>query len=164
MKNRKLSLDSTTKHRTQTLKVIQVKDPKKIERCVLDRLKDFQIKHRKEYFSCSYNNAIKAITECVQFHENINIDIDSDVKKLERARIIDFDPNKEVNIRVSYINKDTSIVASDVDVDTDSGSEDDNIKMIKQMGGSDIDDMKIRYLELKLEFLQLKYSQTITNT
>jgi hypothetical protein len=164
-KLRKKTLDSTTKHKTQVLKIIKVKKPKMIERCIIDKLENFQTKHKKEYFRCSYNQAIQTVADCLKFYENRDIEIKLDTQKLERAKMDNFDPNKKVYVRVSCMTNDEQ--DSDIGVSNESDSEsddedddeyesDDDDDLLKQSGGGN--NFEMLYLKNKIKYVQLKFS------
>jgi len=163
-KLRKNTIDSTTKHKTQVLKTIKVKKPKIIEQCVIEKLEIFQIKHKKEYFSCSYNQAIQTVAECVKFYENRDIDTSLESKKIERAKIDNFDPDKKVYVRVSHLeDNEQSNICSDNDSDDESdeddgydSDEDDDNEILKQVGGDT--NFEMLYLKNKIKYVQLKFS------
>lgn len=97
------------KNKVQVLKTVYVTDAKNIEKCAIVRLAKFQIKNRKEFFECSYNDVIKEIANCVKFYEHYDIDIKPDHiitnnEKIKRSntkfdQITNFDPNKKISIR-----------------------------------------------------------------
>lgn len=177
MKKRKPPLDTTVKHKTQVLKIIPVNRPYIIEKCVIERLKDYQFKSKKEYFTCSYNQAIIAVADCLKFFEKIDVDTTPDIIKINRSKIDTFDSNKIVKVIFTHekgendiandnhdINKSDDSSVSNDDNSNDrkdaydsndgstSGTDDDDFYI--QTGGSDID-IEPRYLNLKLNYLQI---------
>ena len=87
---RKNTLDTTTKHRTQVLKIISVKNAKLIEDYVKEKLSEYRIKRRKEYFTCSFNQMITIVAACIKFIENRDIDIALDLRSIRRAGFDEF--------------------------------------------------------------------------
>ena len=54
MNKRVKNYNSCTKNKVQILKIVYVKNPKNIEKCVITKMEDDKIKDKKEYFECSY--------------------------------------------------------------------------------------------------------------
>ena len=80
MNKRKPLYDTCTHNKVQVLKTIQVNNPKIIEQCVIELMNKYQIQNRKEYFKCSYNQLISAISQCINYYEDKLIDKKPDVE------------------------------------------------------------------------------------
>jgi prophage antirepressor-like protein len=139
MNKRKLVLDTTTKNKTQILKLIKVKNAKNIEQCTLTKLEDLLFKVKKDYVFASYNEIMRKIAECVKFFEGVDIDIEPDidvpVRIISRKNKVKFDRNKKY--RINFIMYD------------------DNPNEITQSGGDYFDSHKLDYTKSKLNYLKL---------
>lgn len=181
MKTRKPVYDTATKHKTQVLKMILVKNPLNIERCVKEKMKEYKVRHRKELFRCTYNQLIQVVAECVNFFENTEIDMKPDakpktIKRTDTNLEEEFDSDKIMDVIISNISDNTedlkrkisddksgedyndinvieSEIHSEENSNTDSGSEENNY--INQKGGME-DKIEIKYLKLKIKYLKLK--------
>ena len=163
MNKRKLVYDTATKNKVQILKAISVNDPKTIEQCVITKMNEYKIQHKKEYFECSYNIIINEIAECIKFYEQTDIDKTPDISshEINRQNNTDFDPNKVSIIRIisdEDFDKMFTVKSdndSDSESDTESNSDDsDDISIDNQKGGSY---NKYSYIKYKMKYLELKY-------
>lgn len=167
MNSRKLVYDTAHKNKTQILKHIKVKDSSIIEKCVLDKMKEYTIKKNKEMFYCSFNDIINVVDDCIYFYEKKHIDKlpNQNINVLSREFI--FDKNKKIEIEFlndeqfdklfTNINKDNKLDDETDDILSSEESETDDEKDI-QYGGNG--DYLLKYLEEKMKYLRLKYELT----
>jgi hypothetical protein len=150
--------NTTTENRIHILKFCEVDDWKLIEKCVQKLLLKYQIKYNKEYYKCSYNDIIIAITKCIKLLENRVIDKTPDTNqynsKLNRLlfKFSDFDPNKiykvyliddeSKNELADEINKELKIIQM--------------TKPIEYMQDGGYFDKEHAYLHLKILYLTIK--------
>lgn len=122
-----------------------------IEQCTFDKLEEYRVRNKKEYFTCSYNQAIAAVAECVKFFEGIDIDTMPDITNLDRSKLNDFDPDKIVKVIFTH---DGNEIGQEEENSDDSSEGSDNDDFYLQNGGADTD-IEIKYLNLKLNYLQM---------
>lgn len=78
MNTRCPTLNTGSLHNVKILKSIPVKNHKVIEKCVHSKLEDFRVRADREFFECSYDEAIGAVADCIWCHEKRNIDLNPD--------------------------------------------------------------------------------------
>jgi hypothetical protein len=149
MNKRKSTYDTCTQNQIQIIKSVPVNDSKNIERCVINKMNEFIVKNRKEYFKCSYNKLIDEIASCVKFYENTDIDMKPDISQLNRSDIGEFNKDAEMIIKILSDDEfdELCCIASDQSDESDSSDH--------QYGGCD--DAYQNYLTYKLKYLKLKY-------
>jgi len=100
---RKSTYETCVKNKIQILKTIKVKNPKNIETCVIEKMKEYQIQHKKEYYKCSYKQLIDEIASCVNFYETDTIDKKMNVTELKRQNINPY-TTSEIMFNIKIIN------------------------------------------------------------
>ena len=118
---RKSTYETCVKNKIQILKTIKVKNPKNIETCVIEKMKEYQIQHKKEYYKCSYKQLIEEIASCVKFYEDINIDKKMDILELKRQNINSSNVSETIfNIKIINDKEYDSLCGNNSDDDYDS--------------------------------------------
>lgn len=168
MNKRVKNYNPCTKNKVQILKIIYVKDPKNIEKCVMKKMEEKQIKDKKEYYKCSFSQMISEISSCILFFENKEIDKDPEIQHLGRIQfntfgtfdkderyVVKFLSDEEFNKLFDCENNETS------DEDQDSDSEDEHLLLdsIKnnQSGGFFNNNYKWKYFYCLKKLLEIEY-------
>jgi hypothetical protein len=170
MDKRISTYETTTKNKVQIIKSIYVDDPKNIEHCTLKKMDNFRINNKKEYFECSYNQIIDAVSSCISFFENKDIDKKPDIEQINNAkRQTNFNINKDKNIHIKVLNDDEFNTLLDrekynSDSESDSDTNDDSDEDLRyekiydeQSGGSHNQNLYFDYIKYKLKYLELKF-------
>ncbi len=172
--------NSCVKNRVQIIKVVHVKDCYAIEVCVLARMDEMRIKHKKEILECTYNQIIIEIAKCVKFYEERDIDIEPDIeyelyddKHMNRNAVSDkFNRNEKMTIK--FVNDEFDEVLCDkckVNSDEENSDEQTNQLLLTQTrvamvggNGTNTDNEKSNksvYRGLKEKYLKLKKIFTV---
>lgn len=148
MNSRKCTYNTGMVHNIKILKTVFVKDYKTIEDCVHINLENFRVRRDREFFKCTYDEAIDAIADCVKCYEKTDIDKRPDHEtnlcsgQSRLSTETDFDRNEEMEM---YIFNDDYDLDNISNIIQNGGSVDDIIfeakaeKHILQEGGSVID-------------------------